>query len=187
MANKKSGSTKKSKSTRAAKPTRTTKNTRPRATEQKTVLHHHTEVNQEKFAGTTVLTPQDAQPLMGTGSADTWDYQPDPQVNDMLLETEDIDTGSAELADTMRTDSSNSPILSGGDIDADWQDAQEDGEETVGGTTPTPDQSRVDELGQAVGLVYQDEEPLHTEDKLQARDRKRWELNPASTETEGKD
>lgn len=148
----------------------------------KVTVHHHTEVNEDPFAGETILSPQDAQPLMGTGSADTWDYQPDPQVSDVLAETEDVDTASDELAQELRADPNKSPVLSGGDIDADWQDAEEDGEETVGGEVATPDQNRVDELGEAVGLVYQAEEPLDTEDKLQKRDRMRWELNPASAE-----
>jgi hypothetical protein len=49
---------------------------------------------------------------------------------------------------------------------------------------PTPDQDVVDELGQAAGLTYEDDEPLHTGDKLEKRDKKRWELNPESAEEE---
>lgn len=75
-----------------------------------------------------------------------------------------------------------SPELSGGDIDADWQDANVSGEESVGGTVPTPDQDVVDELGEAVGLTYKADEPLSSLDKIQKRDRKRWELNPKSAE-----
>mgnify|MGYP000278860326 CR=1 FL=1 len=44
------------------------------------------------------------------------------------------------------------------------------------------DQSVVDELGKAVGLLYEDGEPLHTTEKLEARDKHRWELDPASSE-----
>ncbi len=73
-----------------------------------------------------------------------------------------------------------SPKLSGGDVDAAWDEADEVGEETVGGTTPTPDQDVVDELGEAMGVTYSDTEPLHTQDKLAARDQNRWELDPAS-------
>ena len=51
-----------------------------------------------------------------------------------------------------------------------------------GGDNPTPDQDVVDELGRASGIVYNDSEPLHTTDKLVQRDRRRWELNPASSE-----
>ena len=74
------------------------------------------------------------------------------------------------------------PRISGGDLDADWQSATQSGEETVGGSAPTPDQDRVDELGKAVGLTYSDEEPLQGEEKLLERDRHRWELDPASAE-----
>ncbi|MFN2234685.1 MAG: DUF6335 family protein [Anaerolineales bacterium] len=76
-----------------------------------------------------------------------------------------------------------SPELSGGDLDAAWQSANSAGEETVGGTTPTPDQDVVDELGQAVGITYEADEPLSGEEKLLERDRQRWELDPESVES----
>jgi hypothetical protein len=72
-------------------------------------------------------------------------------------------------------------VLAGGDIDAAWDQADV-GEETVGGTTPTPDQDIVDEIGRAVGVNYEDGEPLHTTEKLERRDEQRWELDPASSE-----
>lgn len=72
-------------------------------------------------------------------------------------------------------------VVAGGDIDAAWDQADA-GEETVGGTTPTPDQDIVDEIGRAVGVDYQDGEPLHTTEKLERRDEQRWELHPASSE-----
>src|SRR5450631_1279666 len=75
----------------------------------------------------------------------------------------------------------SSPELSGGDVDAAWEDADV-GEESVGGDNPTPDQSVVEDLGRAMGIEYQDNEPLGTEDKLNERDRDRWELDPASAE-----
>jgi hypothetical protein len=56
------------------------------------------------------------------------------------------------------------------------------GEESVGGRNPTPDQDVVEELGKAVGLIYEDREPLHTTEKIAARDEHRWELDPASSE-----
>jgi hypothetical protein len=52
----------------------------------------------------------------------------------------------------------------------------------VGGSTPTPDQDVVDELGKAVGITYDDAEPLRFGDKVADRDAQRWELNPASSE-----
>jgi len=77
-----------------------------------------------------------------------------------------------------------SPQISGGDLDASWQTANAAGEETVGGSTPTPDQDVVDELGAAAGLIYKDGEPLDSDAKILDRDRNRWELNPASVEDE---
>ncbi len=74
------------------------------------------------------------------------------------------------------------PILSGGDLDAAWDQADVSGDETVGGDNPTPDQDIVEQLGAATGISYDDSEPLHTTEKLEERDRKRWELDPASSE-----
>ena len=45
-----------------------------------------------------------------------------------------------------------------------------------------PTQSEVDEVGKAEGLTYEDGEVLHTTEKVEARDRHRWELDPASSE-----
>jgi len=73
------------------------------------------------------------------------------------------------------------PTLTGGDVDAGWEYA-DIGEETVGGSNPTPDQDIVDQLGEAVGVTYQDNEPLKFGDKLEERDRSRWELDPASSD-----
>ncbi len=75
----------------------------------------------------------------------------------------------------------SSPILSGGDVDAAWEDSAV-GEESVGGENPTPDQRVVEDLGVAMGLTYEDNEPLGGEQKLEKRDRDRWELDPASSE-----
>ncbi|MBI1765188.1 MAG: hypothetical protein HYR56_27565 [Acidobacteria bacterium] len=74
-----------------------------------------------------------------------------------------------------------SPELSGGDLDAAWEDADV-GEESVGGANPTPDQSLVDELGAGAGLMFDDNESLRSLDKVKERDRHRWELDPASSE-----
>ncbi len=92
--------------------------------------------------------------------------------------------GRAQLIDQLMNNTNSSPMLSGGDIDAAWADSDV-GEESVGGDNPTPDQSVVEDLGEAMGITYQDNEPLGTEDKLNARDRDRWELDPASAEDFG--
>jgi hypothetical protein len=93
-----------------------------------------------------------------------------------------INEGSDELRDEISAHNFMSPQQSGNDVDAAWQDSVVSGEESVGGSAPTPDQDVVDELGEAVGFEYEDQEPLHTADKLEARDQNRWELNPASVE-----
>lgn len=71
--------------------------------------------------------------------------------------------------------------LSGGDVDAVADEAGA-GAETVGGSVPTPDQDIVEVLGKAAGVTYQDDEELNPVEKIKKRDRKRWELNPSSSE-----
>ena len=75
-----------------------------------------------------------------------------------------------------------SPALTGGDVDADWESAYAVGDEAPGGDNPTPDQDIVDDIGKAVGIEYQDNEELKGADKVEKRDKKRWELDPASSE-----
>lgn len=53
------------------------------------------------------------------------------------------------------------------------------GEETPGGSTPTPDQSNVDEIGRAYGLQEEDSGALRSgAEVLSRRDRRREELRP---------
>ena len=89
-------------------------------------------------------------------------------------------SGREELEEELEEHHSLSPEISGGDLDASWQTGDQAGEETVGGSVSTPDQDNVGELGEAAGLNYRDEEPLDYDAKVLDRDRKRWELNPAS-------
>lgn len=77
---------------------------------------------------------------------------------------------------------STSPKLTGGDVDAAWEQADSVGEEAVGGTVATPDQNVVEELGEAVGLVIDDRADLRTIDIMEERDDRRWELDPTSSE-----
>ncbi|MCL1468700.1 DUF6335 family protein [Argonema galeatum] len=90
--------------------------------------------------------------------------------------------GTRRLRDEMKQYTSTSPELSGGDVDAAWEQANTSGEEAVGGSVPTPDQSIVDELGAAVGLEMDDRAFLRTTDILEQRDDQRWELDPTSSE-----
>jgi hypothetical protein len=76
-----------------------------------------------------------------------------------------------------------SPADSGGDVDADWQRAQSDGEETVGGSVATPDQSVVDELARPLGVERQpDAEVIASDEILSARDRRRWRIEQHTEE-----
>ncbi len=76
-----------------------------------------------------------------------------------------------------------SPELTAGDVDAEWQEAEDSGAETPGGHMSTPDQDNVDELGRAVGMEFQDNQELRTHDEvLSKRDRHRWELDKRSTD-----
>jgi hypothetical protein len=75
-----------------------------------------------------------------------------------------------------------SPDLTGGDIDANYEQANAVGDESVGGTAMTPDMDIVDDLGRAVGLEMDDRNFLHTNEILENRDDRRWELEPRSSE-----
>jgi len=71
--------------------------------------------------------------------------------------------------------------LAAGDLDASFH-GLDSGEESPGGSDPLPDQEDVDRIGTALGVVEQDEKPLATTEKIEGRDRDRWELDPASAE-----
>jgi hypothetical protein len=79
-------------------------------------------------------------------------------------------------------DDNSSPILTGGDIDANYEDASTVGDEAVGGTVATPDQDIVDDLAAAVGVELDDRTDVRINDLLEERDDRRWELDPESAE-----
>jgi hypothetical protein len=54
------------------------------------------------------------------------------------------------------------------------------GAETVAGHNPTPDQSDVEENANALGVSFEDNEELEFIDKIERRDRERFELDPRS-------
>ena len=85
-----------------------------------------------------------------------------------------------ELLDRVREHHSSSPADSGGDIDAEWEDVNDSGAETVFGHNPTPDQSDVEENAHAMGIDFQDNEPLDLLEKMEKRDRDRFELREDS-------
>jgi hypothetical protein len=91
-------------------------------------------------------------------------------------------TGRREMKERSEQLTQTGPALTGGDVDADWESAYSVGDEAPGGDNPTPDQDIVDDIGRAVGVEYEDNEELKGEEKIAKRDRKRWELDPASSE-----
>jgi hypothetical protein len=91
-------------------------------------------------------------------------------------------SGRREMQEALSEHNEVSPEITAGDVDASWEDAYAVGDEAPGGDNPTPDQDRVDDIGKALGVQYEDNEELKASDKIAARDRKRWELDPASAE-----
>jgi len=91
-------------------------------------------------------------------------------------------TGRAEMAEALQKHPGVTPAITGGDVDASWEQAYFAGDEAPGGDNPTPDQEVVDDIGKALGVQYQDNEELKSTDKVVERDKHRWELDPASAE-----
>jgi len=109
-----------------------------------------------------------------------------PSSLDMRRQGSAARTGRAELAERLREHGGEhggmTPVLTGGDVDADWENAYFSGDEAPGGDNPTPDQDVVDDIGAALGVKYDDNEELKAADKVIERDKHRWELDPASSE-----
>jgi hypothetical protein len=91
-------------------------------------------------------------------------------------------TGRAELEQDRQVHGSMTRGITGGDVDVNLEQAYFSGDEAPGGDNPTPDQDVVEDIGRAIGIEYQDNEELRSSDKVAARDKHRWELDPASAE-----
>jgi hypothetical protein len=74
------------------------------------------------------------------------------------------------------------PVLTRGDVDANYEQASAVGDEAVGGTAATPDQDIVEELAAAVGVEIDDYTDVRINELLEERDDRRWELDPKSSE-----
>ena len=105
---------------------------------------------------------------------------PAVEVDDRLMQS--ARSGREELRESLRQHTETGPELTGGDVDANWEDAYAVGDEAPGGDNPTPDQDRVEDIGKALGVTYEDHEELKGADKIAERDRKRWEFDPASSD-----
>lgn len=79
------------------------------------------------------------------------------------------------------------PVLTGGDLDADWSRAHLVGEEAVGGSVTTPDKDVVDEIGRALGVEQAPDAEVRTsEEILRDRSRFRWHLEREAADEEEK-
>src|SRR5215217_6405089 len=108
-------------------------------------------------------------------------FTEDEDIREDFAERQGLASGGRQkLEEKLNEHNSLNPTLSGGDVDAAWDDSTVAGEESVGGSAPTPDQDVVDEIGEAAGLTYRDDEALNSDKKVLDRDRNRWELNPES-------
>ncbi len=95
-------------------------------------------------------------------------------------EAADAPRAPDELLERLQENTAASPADSGGDIDAEWEEVNTTGEEAVFGSNPTPDQSDVEANAHAMGIDYQDNEPLDILGKLEKRDEDRFELDEGS-------
>src|SRR5262249_36419558 len=109
------------------------------------------------------------------------DYVPNPEIEEFMEEEILRAPKDPELlAHRLRDNTAASPRDSGGDLDANWEDVNESGSESVAGDNPTPDQSNVEENAMAVGVSFEDNEELDFEGKIDKRDRERFELDESS-------
>ena len=108
-------------------------------------------------------------------------YVPDPEIEEFMEEEIAHAPKDPELlAQRLHNNTSASPSDAGGDLDATWEDVNDSGEESVSGDNPTPDQSIVEENAKAMGVSFEDNEELDFLDKIERRDRDRYELEEQS-------
>jgi hypothetical protein len=113
-------------------------------------------------------------------------FVPDPEIEEFMEEEiARAPKDPEQLANRLRQNTAASPQDSGGDLDASWEDVNDSGTESVAGDNPTPDQSDVEENAHAVGVNYEDNEELEFIDKIDRRDRQRFELDPRSKTEDG--
>ena len=113
------------------------------------------------------------------------DFVPNPEIEEFM--EEEISRAPKDpdlLAHRLRNNTAASPRDAGGDLDAAWEDVNDSGSETVAGDNPTPDQSIVEENANAIGVNFEDNEELEFIEKIERRDRDRFELDPRSKTTE---
>ncbi len=107
-------------------------------------------------------------------------YVPDPEIEAFMEEEIAHAPKDPDLLAQRLRNTAASPQDAGGDLDADWEDVNDSGSESIGGDSPTPDQSIVEENAKAVGVSFEDNEELDFLDKIERRDRDRFELEEQS-------
>jgi len=108
------------------------------------------------------------------------EYVPDPEIEEFMEEEIAHAPKDPDLLAQRLRNRAASPADAGGDLDADWEDVNSSGSEAVGGDSPTPDQSMVEENAHAIGVNFEDNEELDFLDKIERRDRDRFELEQQS-------
>lgn len=108
------------------------------------------------------------------------EFVPDPEIEEFMEEEIAHAPKDPDLLAQRLRNTAASPQESGGDVDANWEDVNETGSESVGGDSPTPDQSVVEENARAIGVSFEDNEELDFLGKIERRDRDRYELEEQS-------
>ena len=94
----------------------------------------------------------------------------------------DVTASANKLAERLRDDPTADLVVTGGDVDAQWESAQFSGDESAISSMPTPEVNVVDDIGRSIGVTYEDNEELKVGEKERSRDIRRWELDPASSD-----
>src|SRR3982750_314330 len=100
------------------------------------------------------------------------EFVPDPEIEEFMEEEIAHAPKDPDLLAQRLRNRAASPADAGGDLAA--------GSEAVGGDSPTPDQSMVEENAHAIGVNFEDNEELDFLDKIERRDRDRFELEQQS-------
>ncbi|MBS1808189.1 MAG: hypothetical protein JST84_08360 [Acidobacteria bacterium] len=108
-------------------------------------------------------------------------YEPDAEIKDEFIEASRLGSQREFLERGLLQPREYASPTAGGDMDMPPEESAV-GEESAAGGNALPDQDEVEEIGRAMGLTYEDNEPLDMEGKLGRRDKNRWELNPVSSE-----
>jgi hypothetical protein len=88
-------------------------------------------------------------------------YTDDENIEDVFEERQKLASGGRQkLEEKLDKHNAQDPKLTANDLDATWEDSIVSGDESVGGMVPTPGQDEVDNIGDALSITYDDDEPL---------------------------